>query len=72
MTVARACFTVQGAPSGDGYGGTFEYTDPAPLVASVHAERASSMFAVELSPLCIAFCVVMNMAALMLVFLKAL
>ena len=58
------------APSGDGYGGRFEYTDPAPLVASARAKGVSPTFALELSPLCIAFCVVMNMAALTLLFYK--
>ncbi|MGJ7485417.1 hypothetical protein ACSFA2_09165 [Variovorax sp. LT2P21] len=71
MKVVSGCFTVQGAPSGDGYGGRFEYTNPAPLVASVRADRVSPMFAFEFSPLCIAFCIVMNMAALMLVLSKA-
>lgn len=71
MKVACGSFTVQGAPSGDGYGGAFEYTNPAPLVASVPAERALPMFAVEFSPLCIAFCVVMNIAVLTLVLPKA-
>lgn len=70
MNVVNGCFTVQGAPLDDGYGGTFEYTDPAPLVASVHTDRVSPMCAMEFSPLCIAFCVVMNIAALMLVLFK--
>lgn len=61
---------MQGAPSGDGYGGTFEYTSPAPLVA-MRAQRALPPLAFAFSPLCIAFCVVMNMAALMLVLPKA-
>lgn len=71
MKVASGCFTVQGAPSGDGYGGAFEYTNPAPLVASVPADRWSSIFAIDISPLCIAFCVVMNIAALMMVLPRA-
>jgi hypothetical protein len=70
VKVADASFTVHGTPSGDGYGGHFEYTDPAPLVVSVRAEGMSPTFALELSPLCIAFCVVMNMAALTLLFYK--
>lgn len=71
MKVANGSFTVLGAPSGDGYGGAFEYTNPAPLMASVPAERASPMFAVEFSPLWIAFCIVVNIAVLALVLAKA-
>jgi len=71
VKVASGSFTVLGAPSGDGYGGAFEYTNPAPLVASVPAERASPMFAVESSPLWIAFCVGVNIAVLALVLAKA-
>ena len=69
MTVAHSSFTVHGTPSDDGYGGSFEYTHPAPLVPSVPADRASPMVAVGFSPVGIAFCVVMNMAALMLLLL---
>ena len=71
MNVANGSFTVLGAPSGDGYGGAFEYTNPAPLMASVSAERASPMFAVGFSPLWIAFGVVVNIAVLALVLAKA-
>jgi hypothetical protein len=71
VKVANGSFTVLGAPSGDGYGGAFEYTNPAPLMASVPVERASPMFAVESSPLWIAFCVVVNIAVLALVLAKA-
>ena len=71
MKVANGSFTVLGAPSDDGYGGAFEYTDPAPLVASVSAERVSPMFAVGFSPVWIAFGVVVNIAVLALVFAKA-
>jgi hypothetical protein len=71
VKVANGSFTVLGAPSGDGYGGAFEYTNPAPLMASMPAERASLMFAVESSSLWIAFCVVVNIAVLALVLAKA-
>lgn len=71
MKVANGSFTVLGAPSGDGYGGAFEYTDPAPLTASVSAERTPPVFAVEFSPLWIAFGVVVNIAVLTLVLAKA-
>lgn len=71
MKVADGSFTVLGAPLGDGYGGAFEYTDPAPLTASVSAERTPPVFAVGFSPVWIAFGVVVNIAVLALVLAKA-
>lgn len=59
-------FTVQGAPTADGYGGRFEYTTPAPLMAPL-TERTVPTFAVDWSPLCIAFCILINAAALAVV-----
>lgn len=59
-------FTVRGAPSEDGYGGTFEYTTPAPLVAPPKAKTAP-ISAVDWSPPCIAFCVLINAAAFAIV-----
>lgn len=59
-------FTVQGAPSEDGYGGTFEYTTPAPLLP-LPMERTAQKFCGSWSPPCIAFCVFVNAAALAVV-----
>lgn len=56
-------FTVQGTPSVDEYGGSFEYTTPAPLV-ELDMVRTVPPSAVEWSPLCIAFCILVNVAAL--------
>lgn len=64
-------FTVQGAPTADGYGGTFEYTTPAQLMASP-TERTVPTFTVDWSPLHIAFCIFINAAALAVVLPKIL
>jgi len=59
-------FTVQGEPTADSYGGTFEYTTPAPLVDSP-TERTVWTLAVDRSLPCIAFCIFINAAALAVV-----
>jgi hypothetical protein len=43
-------FTVHGSPSGDTYGGSFEYTDPAPLIAPVQdLKKSKSIGILDLS-----------------------